>query len=128
MVVHSFFGTGAFDQTRPLGMNGVTIQPPSIPFTPSAASGLAGVLSPSLPSSSTAGPGAGAGAGAGVGANGSTGPDPTAQQSLISQISARTGMNAQYAGMCLVQNGWDLEAAIKNFDEIKASIPAEAFQ
>lgn len=122
MVVHSFFGTGAFDQTRPLGMNGVTIQPPSIPFTPSAASGLAGVLSPSLPSSSTAGPGAGAGA------NGSTGPDPTAQQSLISQISARTGMNAQYAGMCLVQNGWDLEAAIKNFDEIKASIPAEAFQ
>ncbi|OXH67238.1 nuclear RNA export factor 1/2 [Cryptococcus neoformans] len=118
MVVHSFFGTGAFDQTRPLGMNGVTIQPPSIPFTPSAASGLGGVLSPSLPSSSTAG----------AGANGSTGPDPTAQQSLISQISARTGMNAQYAGMCLVQNGWDLEAAIKNFDEIKASIPAEAFQ
>ncbi|OXG15845.1 nuclear RNA export factor 1/2 [Cryptococcus neoformans Tu259-1] len=116
MVVHSFFGTGAFDQTRPLGMNGVTIQPPSIPFTPSAASGLGGVLSPSLPSSSTAG----------AGANGSTGPDPTAQQSLISQISARTGMNAQYAGMCLVQNGWDLEAAIKNFDEIKASIPAEA--
>ncbi|OXC70687.1 hypothetical protein AYX13_00667 [Cryptococcus neoformans] len=120
MVVHSFFGTGAFDQTRPLGMNGVTIQPPSIPFTPSAASGLAGVLNPSLLSSSTAG--------AGAGANGSTGPDPTAQQSLISQISARTGMNAQYAGMCLVQNGWDLEAAIKNFDEIKASIPAEAFQ
>ncbi|OXG17982.1 nuclear RNA export factor 1/2, partial [Cryptococcus neoformans Ze90-1] len=118
MVVHSFFGTGAFDQTRPLGMNGVTIQPPSIPFTPSAASGLAGVLNPSLLSSSTAG----------AGANGSTGPDPTAQQSLISQISARTGMNAQYAGMCLVQNGWDLEAAIKNFDEIKASIPAEAFQ
>lgn len=120
MVVHSFFGTGAFDQTRPLGMNGVTIQPPSIPFTPSAASGLGGVLNPSLPSSSTAG--------AGAGANGSTGPDPTTQQSLISQISARTGMNAQYAGMCLVQNGWDLEAAIKNFDEIKASIPAEAFQ
>lgn len=37
-------------------------------------------------------------------------------------------MNAQYAGMCLVQNGWDPEAAIKNFEEIKSSIPAEAFQ
>nr|KIR88407.1 nuclear RNA export factor 1/2 [Cryptococcus tetragattii IND107] len=136
MIVHSFLGTGAFDQTRPLGMNGVIIQPPSIPFTPSAvppgtqdASGLGGVFNPPLPSaspnasSSSALPASGATA-----TSPAAGPDPATQQSLISQISSRTGMNAQYAGLCLVQNGWDLEAAIKNFEEIKTSIPAEAFQ
>jgi nuclear RNA export factor len=30
--------------------------------------------------------------------------------------------------MCLAQNGWDLETAVRNYEEIKGSIPAEAYQ
>jgi nuclear RNA export factor len=37
-------------------------------------------------------------------------------------------MNVQFATMCLAQNGWDFEVALKNFEEIKATIPAEAYQ
>jgi len=37
-------------------------------------------------------------------------------------------MNAQYASMCLVQNGWDLDTALRNFEEIKGSIPPDAYQ
>jgi len=50
------------------------------------------------------------------------------QDVLIDQVRQRTGMNAQYASMCLAQNGWDLETAVRNFEEIKGSIPAEAYQ
>ena len=51
-----------------------------------------------------------------------------AQEALVAQLRQRTGMNAQFAGMCLAQNGWDFETALKNFEEIKPSIPPEAFQ
>ena len=52
----------------------------------------------------------------------------THRDSLITQIRARTGMNVQFATMCLEQNGWVLDTAIKNFEEIKGTIPPEAFQ
>ena len=51
-----------------------------------------------------------------------------AQEALIEQVRQRTGMNAQYASMCLAQNGWDFETALRNFEEIKANIPADAYQ
>jgi nuclear RNA export factor len=50
------------------------------------------------------------------------------QDVLLNQVRQRTGMNAQYASMCLAQNGWDLETAVRNYEEIKGSIPAEAYQ
>ena len=53
--------------------------------------------------------------------------DP-AHDALVAQVIQRTGMNAQFAAMCLAQNGWVFDTALKNFEEIKASIPAEAFQ
>ncbi len=53
--------------------------------------------------------------------------DP-AQDALVAQLRQRTGMNAQFAAMCLVQNGWVFGTALQNFEEIKSSIPAEAFQ
>jgi len=53
--------------------------------------------------------------------------DP-AQDALVTQLRQRTGMNAQFASMCLAQNGWVFETALKNFEQIKSSIPAEAFQ
>nr|ODN94037.1 nuclear RNA export factor 1/2 [Cryptococcus depauperatus CBS 7841] len=100
MIVHSYLGSGAFDGKHPLSVNGITIQPPSIPFGPNATT-----------------PGTSNGVPAGID-----------EKSLVDQVSSRTGMNEQYATMCLSQNGWDLEAAIKNFEEIKLSIPREAFQ
>lgn len=51
-----------------------------------------------------------------------------AQEVLVEQVKQRTGMNAQYASMCLVQNGWDLDTALRNFEEIKGSIPPDAYQ
>jgi nuclear RNA export factor len=51
-----------------------------------------------------------------------------AQAALVEQVKQRTGMNAQYASMCLAQNGWDLDTALRNFEEIKGSIPPDAYQ
>jgi nuclear RNA export factor len=51
-----------------------------------------------------------------------------AQAALVDQVKQRTGMNAQYASMCLAQNGWDLDTALRNFEEIKGSIPPDAYQ
>ncbi|OCF38158.1 nuclear RNA export factor 1/2 [Kwoniella heveanensis BCC8398] len=96
MVVHSYFGTYAFDEsTRTLAAHGVTIQPPAIPPTTAVAAPIAGTGVP--------------------------------QDALIAQLSQRTGMNAQFSSMCLAQNGWDFEAAVKNFEEIRGTIPPEAF-
>ena len=53
--------------------------------------------------------------------------DPN-QDALVKQVCQHTNMNAQFATMCLAQNGWVFETALKNFEEIKASIPPEAFQ
>nr|XP_019044229.1 nuclear RNA export factor 1/2 [Kwoniella bestiolae CBS 10118]OCF23159.1 nuclear RNA export factor 1/2 [Kwoniella bestiolae CBS 10118] len=51
----------------------------------------------------------------------------TGNDALIAQMSQQTRMNAQFSTMCLEQNGWNFEAALKNFEEIKGSIPPEAF-
>ncbi|RSH91777.1 nuclear mRNA export, poly(A)+RNA binding protein [Saitozyma podzolica] len=61
------------------------------------------------------------------GANATVGAPPN-QDMLVEQMRQRTGMNVQFATMCLAQNGWDFEVALKNFEEIKATIPAEAYQ
>jgi nuclear RNA export factor len=50
------------------------------------------------------------------------------QEAMVQQLRQRTGMNQDFATMCLTQNGWDFEVALKNFEEIKGTIPAEAFQ
>ncbi|TXT05944.1 hypothetical protein VHUM_03705 [Vanrija humicola] len=56
------------------------------------------------------------------------GGDEAAQKAaLIQQVRARTGMNDAYSEMCLTQNDWDVERAVANFQEIRGSIPADAF-
>lgn len=55
-------------------------------------------------------------------------PAAGSRDGLVDQVRQRTGMNAQFASLCLEQNGWDLETAVRNFEEIKGSIPAEAYQ
>ncbi|KAE8147627.1 mRNA export factor mex67 [Aspergillus avenaceus] len=47
-------------------------------------------------------------------------PDAQLQQELlVMQISAKTNMTLQYSEMALSGNGWSLEAALKNFEELK---------
>lgn len=101
MIVHQYYGNGAFaPDSRSLAVNGVTINPiAAIPAGPAVDASALG-----------------------------SGPDQAAQEALINQVRQRTGMNVQFASMCLAQNGWVFETALKNFEEIKASIPAEAYQ
>ncbi|KAJ5157030.1 uncharacterized protein N7482_008130 [Penicillium canariense] len=51
------------------------------------------------------------------------------QEQLVAQMSAKSGMTLQFSEMALSGNGWNLDAAWKNFEELKASgtLPATAF-
>lgn len=102
LVVHHYYSNGAFDDARrSVAQHGVKIQPPT--------------------------PGAGGVAMSGV--NGTGGPtDSTQQAGLIAQMRQRTGMNEQFATLCLAQNEWHFEQALQNFEEIRSTIPPEAFQ
>ncbi|ORX40664.1 hypothetical protein BD324DRAFT_14152 [Kockovaella imperatae] len=55
-------------------------------------------------------------------------PNLSNRDQLVTQMRTRTGMNAEYAQMCLNENGWDFEKAVANFEVLKATIPPEAFQ
>lgn len=43
------------------------------------------------------------------------------QEQLVAQISAKSGMTLQFSEMALSGNGWNLDAAWKNFEELKVS-------
>jgi nuclear RNA export factor len=49
------------------------------------------------------------------------------KQSMVIQLARQTGLNLQYAIMCFEQNGGSLEAALANFQQVRANIPPEAF-
>jgi len=49
------------------------------------------------------------------------------QEAMGVQLMERTGMTAQYAGMCLAETGWNLEAAFAAFIANKDKLPADAF-
>ncbi|TPR11754.1 putative NAD(P)H-dependent D-xylose reductase xyl1 domain protein [Aspergillus niger] len=51
------------------------------------------------------------------------------QEQLVLQMSSNTRMTLQYSEMALSGNGWNMEAALKNFEELKAqgTLPPEAF-
>lgn len=52
---------------------------------------------------------------------------PEAQQNLVLQVCARTRLNVNFAGQCLVENGWDFDRAIINFEQVKGTLPKDAF-
>ena len=54
--------------------------------------------------------------------------DQGQKDALIAQLRQRTGMNVSFSTLCLEQNNWDLEQAVRNYEEIKGTIPAEAYQ
>ncbi|CAE6456485.1 unnamed protein product [Rhizoctonia solani] len=49
------------------------------------------------------------------------------QRALMVECAGRTGLNSQYSRMCLEGNGWDLAKALANFEELKGTIPPDAF-
>ncbi|KAJ5586758.1 uncharacterized protein N7459_002523 [Penicillium hispanicum] len=51
------------------------------------------------------------------------------QEQMVAQMSAKSGMTLQFSEMALSGNGWNPEAAWKNFEELKAqgALPATAF-
>ncbi|GKZ19105.1 nuclear mRNA export, poly(A)+RNA binding protein [Aspergillus brasiliensis] len=51
------------------------------------------------------------------------------QEQLVLQMSSNTRMTLQYSEMALSGNGWNMDAALKNFQELKAqgTLPPEAF-
>ncbi|KAF7170897.1 hypothetical protein CNMCM5623_003363 [Aspergillus felis] len=51
------------------------------------------------------------------------------QEQLVMQMSTKTNMTLQYSEMALSGNGWNMEAALKNFEQLKVqgTLPPEAF-
>lgn len=47
------------------------------------------------------------------------------QEQLVMEMSAKTRMTLQYSEMALSGNGWNMEAALKNFEDLKVSITFE---
>ncbi|RHZ52008.1 hypothetical protein CDV55_102370 [Aspergillus turcosus] len=45
------------------------------------------------------------------------------QEQLVMQMSTKTNMTLQYSEMALSGNGWNMEAALKNFEQLKVRLP-----
>ncbi|KAI0690620.1 hypothetical protein BC835DRAFT_1363567 [Cytidiella melzeri] len=52
---------------------------------------------------------------------------PEPQRSIVQQVCQRTGLNVRFAVECLEGNGWDIERAVVNFEQVKATLSREAF-
>ncbi|KAJ7116498.1 hypothetical protein C8R44DRAFT_674886 [Mycena epipterygia] len=52
---------------------------------------------------------------------------PELQRPLVIQVCGQTGLNVKYALDCLNGNAWDLERAVANFNQVKATLPPDAF-
>ncbi|KAJ6577471.1 hypothetical protein B0H19DRAFT_1120082 [Mycena capillaripes] len=52
---------------------------------------------------------------------------PEPQRPLVIQVCNQTGLNIKYALDCLNGNAWDLERAVANFNQVKATLPPDAF-
>ena len=44
---------------------------------------------------------------------------PEPQRLLVLQISQRTGLNVRFAVECLQENGWVMEKALANYEQVK---------
>ncbi|KAF5392214.1 hypothetical protein D9757_001432 [Collybiopsis confluens] len=52
---------------------------------------------------------------------------PEPQRSMVSRICTRTGLNIQFSIDCLTNNGWDVEKAFVNFEQVKGTLTKDAF-
>ncbi|KAG6916171.1 hypothetical protein DXG01_008144 [Tephrocybe rancida] len=49
------------------------------------------------------------------------------QRNLVIQVQQRTGLNVRFAVECLAGNEWDLNRAIANFEQVKATLSRDAY-
>jgi nuclear RNA export factor len=49
------------------------------------------------------------------------------QEQLVAQMSAKSGMTLQFSEMALSGNGWNPDAAWKNFEELKVNFPQPTY-
>lgn len=52
---------------------------------------------------------------------------PEPQRSLVLQVCQRTGLNVEFSVQCLEGNGWDLDRALANFEQVKGTLSRDAF-
>lgn len=52
---------------------------------------------------------------------------PEPQRSLVTQICTLTRLNVQFAVDCLQNNGWDVDRAVANFQQVKGTLGRDAF-
>lgn len=47
---------------------------------------------------------------------------------MVSTLCQRTGLNVKFSVDCLGNNGWELERAVANFEEVKVSLVSTVFE
>ncbi|CAL1716423.1 unnamed protein product [Somion occarium] len=52
---------------------------------------------------------------------------PEPQRTQVLEVCQRTGLTVRYSIDCLQGNAWDLERAIANFEQVKTTLPRDAF-
>ncbi|THH28012.1 hypothetical protein EUX98_g6178 [Antrodiella citrinella] len=52
---------------------------------------------------------------------------PEPQRTLVQQVCQRTGLNVRFSVDCLEGNGWELERAVANFEQVKGTLARDAF-
>lgn len=52
---------------------------------------------------------------------------PEPQRALVQQVCQRTGLNVRFSVDCLEGNGWDLERAVANFEQVKGTLARDAY-
>ncbi|PYH96405.1 mRNA export factor mex67 [Aspergillus ellipticus CBS 707.79] len=100
------------------------------PAVPQAAAPAAPLAAPVAAPPAAALPGAVPGAPDGYGMPVPGKPDAQVQQEqLVLQMSSKTRMTLQYSEMALTGNGWNIDVALKNFEELKTqgTLPPDAF-
>ncbi|KAL4734236.1 hypothetical protein BDV11DRAFT_198531 [Aspergillus similis] len=92
------------------------LEPPPVAAQPAAAPIATSVANPAAP------------AGYGLPAPGKTDVQ-VQQEQLVMQLSAKTMMTLQYSELALSGNSWNMDAALKNFEELKTQgqLPPDAF-
>lgn len=89
------------------------VPPPAPSLTPQAQAQLQEGLAPIVSFVSIQGP-------EGITNRLSMQPEP--QRSLVLQVCQRTGLNVRFSVDCLEGNGWNLERALANFEQVKVRL------
>jgi nuclear RNA export factor len=48
-------------------------------------------------------------------------------EQMVAELQKRTGLNVAYSKLCLEQVGWNFEKGLEAFNNVKGTLPADAF-